>query len=118
MDRNLKQQMLFEANRKSTGVGYLLWFFFGYLGAHRFYLRRPISGAAQLMLGLFGWMPLFIGWMVLGLWWVVDAFLIPEIARSENLKTIQELDEDFRHDERIEDARDYRDQGRPLPRYR
>ena len=126
MDDTLKQQLMFEANRKSTAASYILWFFLGGLGAHRFYLRRPVSGALQLMLGLFGWMPLFVGWVVLGLWWLVDAFLIPDMTRQENIDTIQRLDDDRRQHElaeerryqRLEDDRSYRGPSRPLPRAR
>ena len=92
MDDNLKQQLLFEANRKSTGAAYLLWFFLGGFGGHRFYLGRVASGAGQLLLLLFGWIPLFFGWIVLGIWWLVDAFLIPDMIRMENLKTIHQIE--------------------------
>jgi len=84
--------MIFEASRKSTGAAYLLWFFLGSFGAHRFYLGRVGTGVAQLMLLLLGWLPLFLGWAVLGAWWVVDAFLIPDIARAENLRTIDRIE--------------------------
>jgi TM2 domain-containing membrane protein YozV len=99
MDDNLKQQLLFEANRKSTGAAYLLWFFLGGFGAHRFYLGRVGTGVAQLLLFVLGWIPLFAGWIVLGIWWLIDAFLIPDLIRVENLKTIQ----------MIESGRSYRD---------
>lgn len=36
---------------KSTGVAYLLWFFFGGIGAHKFYLGRP--GVGALYIGMF-----------------------------------------------------------------
>jgi TM2 domain-containing membrane protein YozV len=36
---------------KSTGVAYLLWFFFGGIGAHKFYLGRPAVGL--LYIGMF-----------------------------------------------------------------
>ncbi|HVL79254.1 MAG TPA: TM2 domain-containing protein [Sphingomicrobium sp.] len=98
MDDNLKQQLLFEANRKSTGAAYLLWFFLGGFGAHRFYLGRTGTAVGQLALLLLGWIPLFLGWFALGIWWLVDAFLIPDIIRVENLKTI----------DRISDGRPYR----------
>ena len=46
-------------------IGYILWIF-GFMGAHRFYYGRPISGTLYFFtLGL-----LFIGW-------IVDLFLIP-----------------------------------------
>jgi TM2 domain-containing membrane protein YozV len=49
-------------------VGYVLWIF-GFMGAHRFYYGRPISGTVYFFtLGL-----LFIGW-------VVDLFLMPRLA--------------------------------------
>ena len=48
-------------------VGYLLWIF-GFLGAHRFYFGRPISGTIYLFtLGLSG-----IGWLI-------DLFLMPRL---------------------------------------
>lgn len=92
MDDNLKQQLLFEANRKSAGAAYLLWFFLGGFGAHRFYLNHIGSGIAQLLLLALGWIPLFIGWAVLAIWWLIDAFLIPDMIRIENLKTIQMIE--------------------------
>ena len=91
MDDGVRQQLLFEANRKSTGAAYLLWFFLGGFGAHRFYLGRTASGIAQLLLLLLGWIPLFVGWFVLGIWWLIDAFLIPDIIRADNLQTIRDL---------------------------
>jgi TM2 domain-containing membrane protein YozV len=51
-------------------IGYILWIF-GFMGAHRFYYGRPISGTIYFFtLGL-----LFIGW-------IVDLFLIPEMDRD------------------------------------
>ncbi len=46
-------------------MGYLLWIF-GFMGAHRFYYGRPVTGTIWFFtLGLF-----FIGW-------IIDLFLIP-----------------------------------------
>ena len=81
-----RAHLLYDANKKSVGASYLLWFFLGGLGVHRFYLNRTGSGIAQLLLGLLGWLPLFLGWIVLGIWLIVDAFLIPHIATEENVK--------------------------------
>lgn len=51
-------------------IGYLLWIF-GFLGAHRFYYGKPISGTIYFFtLGL------------LGIGWLVDLFLIPGMDRS------------------------------------
>ncbi len=81
-----RAQMMYDANKKSTGVAYLLWIFLGGFGAHRFYLGETGTAVAQLLLLLFGWLPLFIGWFVLGIWLLVDLFLIPGIARDKNMR--------------------------------
>lgn len=54
----------------SVIIGYLLWIL-GFLGAHRFYYGRQLSGTIYFFtLGL-----LFIGW-------IVDLFLIPSLNRK------------------------------------
>ena len=51
-------------------IGYVLWIF-GFLGSHRFYYGRPITGTIWfLTLGL------------LGIGWLVDLFLIPGMDRD------------------------------------
>jgi TM2 domain-containing membrane protein YozV len=91
MDDQLRQQLVFESNRKSAGLAYVLWFFLGGFGAHRFYLGQNGTAIAQLLLGILGWLPLFLGWIVLGIWLLVDLFLIPGITRDENMKVIEQL---------------------------
>jgi len=47
-------------NEKSKGTAYLLWFFFGLIGAHKFYLERIGMGILYIFtLGIFG-----IGWFI------------------------------------------------------
>ena len=77
--------MMYDANKKSTGAAYLLWFFLGSFGAHRFYLGCTGTAVAQLLLLLLGWIPVFLGWVVLGIWLLIDLFLIPGIARDKNM---------------------------------
>ena len=55
-------------------IGYILWIF-GFLGAHRFYYGRKISGTIYFF--TFGL--LFIGWFI-------DLFLIPGMSREANSK--------------------------------
>ncbi len=51
-------------------VGYILWIF-GFMGAHRFYYGRQLTGTLWFFtLGLF-----FIGW-------IIDLFLIPSMDRD------------------------------------
>ena len=55
-------------------VGYILWIF-GFIGSHRFYFGRPISGTIYFFtLGLF-----FIGW-------IIDLFLIPDMDREADAR--------------------------------
>lgn len=54
----------------SQVIAYVLWLF-GFMGAHRFYYGKPLSGTLYFFtLGL-----LFIGWLV-------DLFLIPGMDRA------------------------------------
>lgn len=86
MDVATQQQLLYEKKRKSKGVAYLLWLFFGFFGAHRIYLERTGSGIAQLILTLTG-----IGLLVTLPWWIADAFLIPGMAGRKNAEIADEL---------------------------
>lgn len=66
-----------KGNSHSVVVGYLAWIF-GFMGAHRFYYGKQITGTIWFFtLGLF-----FIGW-------IIDLFLIPSMDR----------DADFRYEE-------------------
>ena len=63
-----------ETQTHSLVVGYLLWIF-GFLGAHRFYYGKQISGTIYFFtLGL-----LFIGW-------IVDLFLIPGMNEKADIR--------------------------------
>jgi TM2 domain-containing membrane protein YozV len=54
----------------SKTIGYLLWIF-GFMGAHRFYYGRQLTGTLWFFtLGL-----LFVGW-------IIDLFLIPGMDRD------------------------------------
>jgi TM2 domain-containing membrane protein YozV len=71
--------MLFEANKKTALVAYLLWFFLGWFGGHNFYLGRTGVAVAQLLLSL-----TVVGLIVTIVWVLVDAFLIPSWVRQQN----------------------------------
>ena len=49
-----RAMMLFEANRKSMAVSYILWIFVGVFGGHRFYNGRTATAVTQLLMWLFG----------------------------------------------------------------
>lgn len=89
--------MLFEANRKSMTVSYLLWLFVGVLGGHRFYNGRTGTAVTQLLLWLFGAMSVAafgLGLLLLiplGLWLLLDAFLIPGWVDRHNNALAEQL---------------------------
>lgn len=55
-------------------IGYLLWIF-GFLGAHRFYYGKPVTGTI--------W---FFTFGLLGIGWLIDLFLIPGMDREADLR--------------------------------
>ncbi len=87
----------YDANKKSTLIAYLLWFFLGPLGIHRFYLGATGTGVAQLLIWVFGILLLFaylLGLILLiplGIWLLVDAFLIPGMIARHNNDLIHRL---------------------------
>lgn len=65
------------SNTHNLAVGYICWIF-GFLGMHRFYYGRPISGTIYFFtLGI-----LFIGW-------IVDLFLMPGLDRSADDRYVE-----------------------------
>ena len=77
MALSTQQQILIEQRvtneAKSVGAAYLLWFFLGFLAAHRFYLGRPGTAILQILSYL-----ILIGFI----WWIIDAFLIPGMIQQ------------------------------------
>ena len=83
------QAMLYDANKKSVGVAYLLWFFLGGVGGHRFYAGKTGSAIAILALTIIGALLASVGigiflLAIVGIWVLVDAFLIPGWIRNTN----------------------------------
>ena len=64
------------ASTHSVFMGYLLWIF-GFIGAHRFYYGKQVTGVIWFFtLGLF-----FVGW-------IIDLFLIPAMEREAGRRFI------------------------------
>lgn len=60
---------------KSTAIAYVLWFFIGIFGAHRFYTGNIVTGIIWLFTcGLFG------------LGWFIDLFLTAGLVERANIK--------------------------------
>lgn len=63
-----------RTNTHSIVIGYIAWIF-GFMGAHRFYYGKRITGTIWFFtLGL-----LFIGW-------IIDLFLIPAMDREADMR--------------------------------
>ena len=91
-----QQDMLYDANKKSTGVAYLLLIFFGTFGAHRFYMGRTGSAIGILVLTLLTittwWFGLgLITSLIVGFWVFVDLFLTAGWVREHNNALIARL---------------------------
>jgi TM2 domain-containing membrane protein YozV len=91
-----ERMMRYDANKKSALLAYILWFFLGWFGLHRFYLGRTGSAIGVLVLHALSWLTHFIligfvGFAILAVWWVIDALLIPGMTRDYNNRLIAEL---------------------------
>lgn len=102
--------MAFESQKKSAGIAYVLWFFTGGFGGHRFYLGRIGSAVGQLVLTLLGWPLLFAGGFgllllaPLGVWLLVDLFLIPGIISDHNGGLMRRLNKSATAEPRLDIA--------------
>ncbi len=61
-----------DTHRKS--IGYIVWIF-GFLGAHRFYYGKPLSGTLY-----------FFTFGLLGIGWIIDFFLIPSMDEEADFR--------------------------------
>ncbi|MEF3303466.1 NINE protein [Paenibacillus sp. GYB003] len=115
-DLTLNELMVFQSEmrsaEKSTAIAYLM-LLGGHLGLHRFYLKRPGTGALQLVLFLLSvvfYIMLSVGSamesvalivvsailfalpaLALFVWVIVDLFLLPRMLREYNGKIEQEI---------------------------
>ena len=71
LSKDTRTLLLYDANRKSAVIAYILWFFLGWFGAHNFYLGRKGVGIAQVLLTIS-----VIGWSSRssGSWWMHFSF--------------------------------------------
>lgn len=82
-----------HAPSKELTVAYLLLFFLGTVGAHRFYLGRNGTAIAMLSLTVVGAVTalVLVGFVLLAavaVWWFIDIFLTPGMVREENRRAL------------------------------
>lgn len=85
--------MLFEANKKSVGVAFALWLFFGFFGGHRFYADRAGSAVGMIVLTVLGLLTLQGPFLIIAaaIWVTVDAFLIPGWIKKYNVDLVSKI---------------------------
>jgi len=59
----------YESRRKSTLLAYILWFFLGSLGMHRFYAGAWRTGLVLLLIHAAGWAAIGLAWTQTGHRW-------------------------------------------------
>lgn len=78
-----RELLLLESEVKNRGknmvVAYILWYFLGIVGGHRFYLGKTGTAVTQLILSI-----TVIGLIVTSIWWIVDAFLTHTWVKEHN----------------------------------
>ncbi|KRN88162.1 TM2 domain-containing protein [Ligilactobacillus acidipiscis] len=99
-----------EKNKKSPVVAYLLWFFTGFMGGHRYFFHKTGSAVAMtlifwLLVWLFG-----LGAIITGIWELVDVFLINGWLKENQNKVenqaAQEILTSRAHEQNAEQAED------------
>ncbi len=86
-----------DVNLRSACLAYLLLFFCGGLGVHRFYLGYTNSALIMLILTIVAALLLTSGiglllFIPIGLWVLADLCLIPEMTRRRNEQLMDSLD--------------------------
>ena len=80
---------------KKLWIAYILWFFFGFLGVHKFYLNKIIIGILYIFTGGF----FFIGWFI-------DLFTLPSQVDRYNLREYAMANNHYHHYENQSNDRD------------
>lgn len=90
-----RELLLLESEVKNKGknmvIAYLLWWFVGIFGGHRFYLGKTGSAIAQLIISIFSFltMIIIIGFITIigvAIWVIVDAFLVHQWVKEHNIE--------------------------------
>jgi TM2 domain-containing membrane protein YozV len=91
----VSKMLMYQANQKSATTAFLLWFFLGFWGAHRFYCGKTGTGIVYVSIALVtlflalitffisGAGALLTAW-ILWIWQIVDVFLISGWIKQHN----------------------------------
>jgi TM2 domain-containing membrane protein YozV len=85
------RMMRYDAGKKSVGTAYLLWFFLGGLGVHRFYLGRWVSGLVILVCTTLAFVTFGLTAIISVAYAIWDLFTIPAKVQRHNEQLIASL---------------------------
>ncbi len=95
-------EMRLANESKSVGAAYLLWFFLGVFGMHRFYLGDAKTGMIILGCNIAGVVMIFIPLLALMMFLIAaainlhDLFMIPSLVRGRKERLRQNLADEAR----------------------
>ena len=72
-----------QSKDKNLAVAYFLLITCGFLGIHRFYLGKNISGFLFIILS-YSYLPFTPAIIFVGIWLLIDIFLLPTLVKSTN----------------------------------
>lgn len=86
-----------KAEQLNVVLAYVLWWFLGMFGAHRFYTKQKL-GWLYIVLTLVGFLtsafligiPILLGVMV---WWIIDAVKLNNVVKMYNLEVLEKYQE-------------------------
>ena len=84
--------MRLEEQRKNVLIAYILWWFLGFFGAHRFYIGKE-KAIIMLLITIFSFITLvisigYIGLLVMFMWWIFDGIMLHKWVKIFNLELI------------------------------
>lgn len=94
VDQKLYIEQYVSNEKKSLIVAYILWFFLGVFGAHRFYAGKTLTGVLMIVVliisGLitlvtFG-LAAAVTMLPITIWWLVDAVLVIFMIKNYNAR--------------------------------
>ena len=79
MDVPTTKLIHYYENHRKVEIAYIFWLLAGFLGGHRFYMRKQGSAVAMLIMTI-----IIIGIPFVFIWWLIDGILMPQMIRDQN----------------------------------
>lgn len=84
-----------ESQKKNQVMAYVIWWFFGFMGGHRYYFGKTGSAVAMtLIFWLLVWF-LGLGLVITVIWALVDVFMIGDWLKEDQQKTEEKVYNDL-----------------------